>query len=71
MISGPRVQRGAFAPFASAFVHGLLDGLDVDTALAYGAAHGALAMTCPDDTSMATLAEVERLVAGRARRVDR
>jgi 2-dehydro-3-deoxygluconokinase len=57
--------------FASGLVYGLLEGLDVETALAYGVAHGALAMTTPGDTSMATLAEVERLVAGRAPRVDR
>ena len=43
----------------------LARGLDVETALAYGVAHGALAMTTPGDTSMATRAEVERLVAGR------
>ncbi len=57
--------------FASGLVYGLLAGLDVDTALAYGVAHGALAMTTPGDTSMATLAEVERLVAGRSARVIR
>jgi len=57
--------------FASGLVYGLLEQLDVETALAYGVAHGALAMTTPGDTSMATLAEVERLVAGRAPRVDR
>jgi len=57
--------------FASGFIHGLLDGADVDRALAYGVAHGALAMTTPGDTSMATRAEVERLVGGGAPRVDR
>lgn len=56
---------------ASGLIFGLLEGLDVDTALAYGIAHGALAMTTPGDTSMATRAEVERLVGGRAPRVDR
>jgi 2-dehydro-3-deoxygluconokinase len=39
-------------------------GLDVSEALAYGVSHGALAMTTPGDTSMATLAEVQRLAAG-------
>jgi 2-dehydro-3-deoxygluconokinase len=29
-----------------------------------GVAHGALAMTTPGDSSMASLAEVERLMAG-------
>jgi 2-dehydro-3-deoxygluconokinase len=40
-------------------------------ALRYGVAHGALAMTTPGDTSMATLAEVSRLVAGGSARVVR
>ena len=57
--------------FASGLIYGLLEQHDVDTALAYGVAHGALAMTTPGDTSMATRAEVERLVGGRAPRVDR
>jgi 2-dehydro-3-deoxygluconokinase len=57
--------------FASGFAYALLSGSDTDAALAYGVAHGALAMTTPGDTSMATLAEVERLVAGGAARVVR
>jgi 2-dehydro-3-deoxygluconokinase len=57
--------------FASGLIYGLLEGLDVESALAYGVAHGAIAMTTPGDTSMATKAEVARLVAGRAPRVDR
>jgi 2-dehydro-3-deoxygluconokinase len=57
--------------FASGLIYGLLEGRDVDAALAYGVAHGALAMTTAGDTSMATLAEVERLVAGGAPRVER
>jgi 2-dehydro-3-deoxygluconokinase len=57
--------------FASGLFFGLLSGADVDTALAYGVAHGALAMTTPGDTSMATRAEVERLVAGGSARVVR
>ena len=40
-------------------------------ALAYGVAHGALAMTTPGDTSSATLAEVEAVVAGASARVVR
>jgi 2-dehydro-3-deoxygluconokinase len=43
----------------------------VEESLAYGVAHGALAMTTPGDTSMATLAEVERLVGGGSARVVR
>ena len=57
--------------FASGLAYGLLQGHDVATALEYGAAHGALAMTTPGDTSMATLAEVERLVRGGGARVVR
>jgi 2-dehydro-3-deoxygluconokinase len=37
----------------------------------YGAAHGALAMTTPGDTSMASLAEVEALAAGTGARIQR
>ncbi|HMK93042.1 MAG TPA: sugar kinase, partial [Thermoleophilia bacterium] len=41
--------------FASGLIFGLLSGFDMPTALEYGAAHGALAMTTPGDLSMATL----------------
>lgn len=57
--------------FASGFVHGLLTGQGVRTALEWGAAHGALAMTTPGDTSMANAAEVYRLAGGGNARVDR
>lgn len=50
--------------FASGFIYGLLNGDDISTALRYGVAHGALAMTTPGDTSMATVAEVESLARG-------
>jgi 2-dehydro-3-deoxygluconokinase len=36
--------------FASGLIYGLLQRRDVETALAYGVAHGALAMTTPGDT---------------------
>jgi 2-dehydro-3-deoxygluconokinase len=55
--------------FASGLIYGLLKGRDVETALAYGVAHGALAMTTPGDTSMATLEEVERVMRGGGARV--
>jgi 2-dehydro-3-deoxygluconokinase len=55
--------------FASGLIYGLLSGFDVATSLAYAVAHGALAMTTPGDTSMATLAEVARVVAGESARV--
>ncbi len=57
--------------FASGLFYALLNGWVPEKALAYGVAHGALAMTTPGDTSMATLAEVERLVAGGSARVQR
>lgn len=57
--------------FASGLIYGLLGGLGAEEALRYGVAHGALAMTTPGDTSMATLAEVRRLVSGGSARVVR
>jgi 2-dehydro-3-deoxygluconokinase len=57
--------------FASGLIYGILAGHDVATSLAYAVAHGALAMTTPGDTSMATLEEVERVMAGGAARVIR
>jgi len=57
--------------FASGLIYGLLAGKSIQEALEYGAAHGALAMTTPGDTSMATLAEVEALVRGGSARVQR
>ena len=44
---------------------------DAEKAVNFGAAHGALAMTTPGDTSMATLKDVEKLAAGGSARVDR
>jgi 2-dehydro-3-deoxygluconokinase len=57
--------------FASGLIYGLLAGRDIQWALDCGAAHGALAMTTPGDTSMATLAEVERVMRGGTARVSR
>jgi len=57
--------------FASGLIYGQLRGLDPQASLEYGAAHGALAMTTPGDTSMATLAEVEAAVRGAAARISR
>jgi 2-dehydro-3-deoxygluconokinase len=57
--------------FASGLIYGLLGGKPVEQALEYGVAHGALAVTTPGDTSMATLAEVEALAAGAGARVRR
>ena len=57
--------------FASGLIYGLMEKDDPALAVNYGAAHGALAMTTPGDTSMATLKEVEKLVGGAGARVDR
>jgi 2-dehydro-3-deoxygluconokinase len=57
--------------FASGLVYGLLSSLPVEEALEYAVAHGALAMTTPGDTSMATLDEVKRLASGGSARVQR
>jgi 2-dehydro-3-deoxygluconokinase len=57
--------------FASGLTYGLLTSGDLATAVEYGAAHGALAMTTPGDTSMASLAEVEALMRGAGARVQR
>lgn len=57
--------------FASGLIYGFLSGADPQTAVDYGAAHGALAMTTPGDTSMASLAEVKKLAGGGGARVER
>ena len=57
--------------FASGLIYGMLTTGNAAQAVEYGAAHGALAMTTPGDTSMASLAEVEKLVQGGGSRVAR
>lgn len=57
--------------FASGLIYGLLAGKGLQWAVECGAAHGALAMTTPGDTTMATLAEVEKVMKGGTARVDR
>ena len=57
--------------FASGLIFGLMDQDDIQLAVELGAAHGALAMTTPGDTSMATKEEVFALVEGRSARVRR
>ena len=57
--------------FASGFIYGLMTTGDPLQAVNYGAAHGALAMTTPGDTSMASKAEVESLMRGGGARVQR
>jgi 2-dehydro-3-deoxygluconokinase len=57
--------------FASGLIFGLLEDQGLSRALEYGAAHGALAMTTPGDTSMASQTEVEALMGGGSARVQR
>ena len=57
--------------FASGLIYGFLQGHDGCKAVNYGAAHGALAMTTPEDTSMVTLADVEKVMDGGGARVVR
>ena len=57
--------------FASGLVYGLMTTGDPLQAVNYGAAHGALAMTTPGDTSMASKKEVEAIMSGAGARVKR
>src|SRR5437879_3109368 len=62
---------GSGDSFASGLIYGLMTGRGPQWAVECGAAHGALAMTTPGDTSMATLADVERVMRGGTARVSR
>jgi 2-dehydro-3-deoxygluconokinase len=57
--------------FASGLIYGFLAGEGPQWAVECGAAHGALAMTTPGDTSMATLKEVLQVMKGGAARIAR
>jgi len=57
--------------FASGLIYGFLAGKTPQECVEYGAAHGALAMTTPGDTSMASLKEVEAIIKGKGARVVR
>jgi len=57
--------------FASGFIYGLMTAGDPQKAVDYGAAHGALAMTTPGDTSMVSKDEVEKLMKDGGARVQR
>ena len=57
--------------FASGLIYGFLENKDPQASVEYGAAHGALAMTTPGDTTMASLDEVEKLITGASARVER
>jgi 2-dehydro-3-deoxygluconokinase len=57
--------------FASGLIYGFLTGQDPQWAVECGAAHGALAMTTPGDTSMATVKEVVQVMKGAGARIAR
>lgn len=57
--------------FASGLIYAFLSGKPPQEAVEYGAAHGALAMTTPGDTSMASLKEVESAIKTKGARVVR
>jgi 2-dehydro-3-deoxygluconokinase len=57
--------------FASGLIYGFLIGKDAQWAVECGAAHGALAMTTPGDTTMATLSEVLKVMDSKTARIDR
>src|SRR6202162_1620124 len=57
--------------FASGLIYGFLSGKDAQWAVECGAAHGALAMTTPGDTTMATLDEVLHVMKGAGARIVR
>jgi 2-dehydro-3-deoxygluconokinase len=57
--------------FASGLIYGFLTGHDLAWAVECGVAHGALAMTTPGDTSMASLQEVLAVMKGQSARISR
>jgi 2-dehydro-3-deoxygluconokinase len=57
--------------FASGLIYGFLAGQGPQWAVECGAAHGALAMTTPGDTTMVTLQEVTRVMRGTGARIAR
>ncbi|MBO4864253.1 MAG: sugar kinase [Eubacterium sp.] len=57
--------------FAAGFIYAIMKGMEPQEALEYGTAHGALVMTTPGDTSMASVEEVEAVINNRGARVKR
>ena len=55
--------------FASGLIYGLMTTGDAEIAVNYGTAHGALAMTTPGDTTMASRKEVEAVMNDAGARV--
>jgi 2-dehydro-3-deoxygluconokinase len=52
-------------------IYGFLNDKGPEWAVNCGCAHGALAMTTPGDTTMATFDEVQRIMKGGGARVQR
>src|SRR5205823_2934003 len=57
--------------FASGLIYGFLTGQEPQWCVECGAAHGALAMTTPGDTTTATLSEVLQVMKGMSARIAR
>lgn len=57
--------------FASGLIYGLMELADPKLAVEYAAAHGALVMSTPGDTTMVSLDDVRRLVEGKRPRIQR
>lgn len=62
---------GSGDAFDTGLIYGLLDGKEFQYAAECGLGHAVLAMTTPGDNSMATLAEIEALMAGADGNVNR
>jgi len=65
------IRVGGGDSFASGLIYGLLEGREIGWAVECGVAHGALAMTTPGDTSMASAQEVFALMKGQSARISR
>ncbi len=65
------LDRVAGDSFVVGLAYGFLAGMPAEEAVEWGAAHGALAMTTPGETSMVARDEVERVVRGGTARVRR
>jgi 2-dehydro-3-deoxygluconokinase len=57
--------------FASGLIYGFLSAKDPQWSVECGAAHGALAMTTPGDTTMATMSEVLQAMKAQTARIER
>ncbi|HEY0263141.1 MAG TPA: sugar kinase [Granulicella sp.] len=57
--------------FAAGLFYGLMSGRDLQWSLDCGVVHGALTMTTPGDSSMATLAEIVHIMNGNSNGVQR